>query len=316
MIGRRSAVAALAALLAAVPAGATFAQSPPALVTIRIAAPPGDSAAPILYADHAGLFAKAGIAVDVRRAAGGAAVAAGVAGGSIDIGSSNVLSLIEAHVRGIDFVLVAPAAIHIPSNPGSGLLVAANSPIHTAKDLDGKTVAVPGLNDIGQIGISVWADKNGGDSSTLHFVELPVASVVAALEAGRIDAGDVVEPLMTDAIASGHARYLGDLIGGIGPVVLESAFFTNAEFYRNNRDAVGRFAKVMQQATAFTNAHPADTVGLVAAFTGADPQTLAHMVRSIDGVTLDPRTIQPTIDAAAKYKVIPAPFSARELLGG
>jgi NitT/TauT family transport system substrate-binding protein len=293
----------------------TLAQAPAALTTIRVAAPAGDSVTPILYAEHEGLFRKAGLDVVVRRAGSGAAIAAGVAGGSIDIGSSNILSLVSAHVRGLNFVLVAPAALHIPSSPGSGILVAPNSPIRSAKDLDGKTVSVPGLGDIGQVGISAWVDANGGDSSTLHFVEMPVSSVVAALDQGRIDAGDVVEPLMSQAIKSGKARYLGDLIGGIASTVLESAFFTSEDYLEKNRGVVERFAKVVDGATEYTNKHQAQTVDLVADFTGADPNTVAHMVRGINGTSLDPRYIQPTIDAAAKYKVIPAPFDARDLIG-
>ncbi len=307
--------AALIALFLTVLASVSSAQSQAGLTTVRVAAPAGDSASPILYAQHAGLFQKVGLDVAVQRGAGGAAIAAGVAGGSIDVGSSNILSLVSAHVRGLNFVLIAPAALHVPSSPGSGIIVAANSPVHSAKDLNGKTVSVPGLNDIGQVGISAWMDTNGGDSSTVRFVELPVSSVVAALEQGRIDAGDVVEPLMSQAIKSGRARYLGDLIGGIGSTVLESAFFTSQDYLKKNRSAVERFAKVVQQATEYTNAHPAETVDLVAAFTGADPETVAHMVRGINGTTLDPRYIQPTINAAAKYKVIPQAFDARELIG-
>lgn len=305
---------ALAALVLASAARAA-AQAPAAPARIVVAAPAGDSASPILYAEHAGLFRKAGLDVVIRRGAGGAAIAAGVMGGSIDIGSSNILSLVSAHVRGLQFVLIAPAALHVPSSPGSGILVGPASTIRTAKDLDGKTVAVPGLNDIGQVGISAWMDANGGDSSTVRFVEMPVPAIVPALEQGRIDAGDVVEPLMSAAIKSGRARYLGDLIGGIASTVLESAFFTSADYYRNNRLVVERFAAVVKQATEYTNAHPAQTVDLVAAFTGAQPELVAHMVRAIDGTSLDPKLIQPTIDAAARYKVIPRAFDARELLG-
>jgi hypothetical protein len=38
------------------------------------------------------------------------------------------------------------------------------------------------------------------------------------------------------------------------------------------------------------------------------------MTRATYGTSLDPALIQPVIEAAAKFKLIPAPFDARELI--
>jgi NitT/TauT family transport system substrate-binding protein len=296
-------------------ADAAMAQAPTALPTIRVASSPNENAVPVLYAIHEGLFRKAGIDVTIERASSGATIASGVAGGAIDVGVANVLSLVSAHVHGLGFILIAPAAIHLPNSPNSGILVTTNSPIRSAKDLNGKTISVPGL-DIGQVGIASWADANGGDSSTLRFIEMPPSSVLTALEQGRIDAGAAYEPQLSQAVATGKVRFIGDFIGSLGGTVLESAFFTSDEFMKGNRAAIDRFSRVVKQATEYTNSHQAETVELLATFTGQDVDSIRHSKRAVIGTSLDPRYIQPTINAAAKYKVISQVFDARELLSG
>ena len=52
------------------------------------------------------------------------------------------------------------------------MLVAKDSPLRSARDLDGKTIGVSGLNDIFSLGVRAWADQHGGD-----LVELAVIAV-------------------------------------------------------------------------------------------------------------------------------------------
>jgi len=295
-------------------ADASRAQTVTSLPTIRVASSPNENAIPVLYAIREGLFRKAGVDVTIDRASSGAAIASGVAGGAIDVGVANIFSLVLAHVHGLGFVLIAPGAIHLPNSPNSGIIVGANSPIRSARDLNGKTISVPGLNDIGRIGIANWVDANGGDSSTLRFIELPVSSVLPALEQGRIDAGAAFEPQLSQAVAAEKARFVGDFMGSLGGTVLESAFFTSDEFMKKNRAAIERFSKVMKQATAYTNSHQVQTAEFLATFTGLDIDSIRRSKRAVIGTSLDPRYIQPTINAAAKYKVISQVFDARELL--
>ena len=294
--------------------GIAPAQSTSSLPVLRVAAAANDSSIALLYAQHAGLFQKAGIDVEITKAGSGSVVASAVAGGATDIGISNVVPMISAHVHGLDFVLVAAASVHTKDTPDSGLIVLTDSPLHSAKDVDGKTIGVPGLNDIGTVGISNWVDDGAGDASTLHYVEVSMPTVVAALQAGRIDAGIMVEPLMSQAIASGKVRYLGDFIASLGPTVIESAYFTTGPFFQKNSALMERFANIIKQASVYCNAHHDQTAPILAAFSGADPNVIAHSKRPVAGTSLDVRYIQPTVDAAAKYHLIPQSFDARALL--
>jgi NitT/TauT family transport system substrate-binding protein len=284
-----------------------------ALTTLHVASAADDTVTPVLYALHTGMFAAAGLDVVVQKANSGSAVAAAVASGAMDFGRGTILPLVSAHARGVNFVLVAASTMHVNADPDSGLLVLADSPLRSARDLNGKIVSVAGLYDLNWLATKAWLEANGADD-TIRFIEIPNSAVLAALQDGRIAGGTLSEPFMSLAIRSGKARYLGNIVGAIAPTLIESAWYTTADYAAKNRDVVARFRRVVEAATVYTNAHHAETVDLLAAFSGMDPVTIGQIHRAVSGTTLDPKLIQPMIDAAAKFKVIPQAFSASALL--
>jgi ABC-type nitrate/sulfonate/bicarbonate transport system substrate-binding protein len=90
---RLALIAALVALLAP----AAGAQAPAAL---RVATTPIDLGAEVLYAQDQGFFKKAGVTVDVQLMDSGAAIAAGVASGALDVAQGNLVTLATAHEKG------------------------------------------------------------------------------------------------------------------------------------------------------------------------------------------------------------------------
>jgi hypothetical protein len=70
----------------------------------------------------------------------------------------------------------------------------------------------------------------------------------------------------------------------------------------------------MHDSTAYTVAHQAETVAVVAPFWGVDPAVLANMARSTEALTLDPKDLQPMIDVALRYGVIDKPMKAESMM--
>jgi NitT/TauT family transport system substrate-binding protein len=147
----------------------------------------------------------------------------------------------------------------------------------------------------------------------VQFLEIPGASVANALEAGRIGAGTLSEPYITQALAAGKARVLAKMVDALGSV-MTTAFFTTASYATQHRDVVGRFNRAIVEASAYCNTHPDEMTDVMAAFTGIDRTTLATMVRPAFALDLDPRSMQPIVNAAAKYNVIAQAFNAQELI--
>lgn len=282
-------------------------------IQVRVSTNPIDSGAEVYYADDLGFFAKAGLSVQIQPGQNGAAIAAAVASNAIDIGYADIGALSKAHTQGIDFSIIAPAAMWDSSAPVNVLMVAKKSPIHGAKDLNGKTIAVPGLGTGAAIAVNAWLEANGADLTTIKFIELPYAAMPAALEAGRIDAAHVAEPFVS--VAKQNARVLALADGALGKVYLRTVWFSRTSWAKAHPDVVARFAAVMSQTATWANdkRNQGKSAAILVQHTKIDPSVVASMVRVRYGESLDATLLQPEINANAKYNHFTS-FAADELI--
>lgn len=303
---------AMSLILAALLAGPAPAQQLPA---ITIAASTFDSTTSGLYAVKAGLFERAGLNVTFTPMSP-AAIPPAVASGAVQIANSNLLNLIEAHARAVPFTVVAPSATFNTSDVNGyvGLVVRTDSPARRGRDLNGKTIAVPAINDLNTIASKAWIDGNGGDSSTVHYVEMPPTAALPAVADGRIDATILTTPFLLQAVEGGKVRVLTDAYTAIARQYLGLGWFTTQDFAAKNPELIARFARVMHDAAVYCNAHQGETAEMMAALAKLDPALVRRMKRVTFSEYLSAPMIQPLIDVAAKYKVIDAAFNAQELI--
>jgi NitT/TauT family transport system substrate-binding protein len=282
--------------------------------SLTLAGLPEDSATPVLYAIDSGAFKRVGLDVTIQGQRSGSAVASGVAGGSYQIGKISMYPLIEAHAKGIPFVIIAGGGLATPANPLAGLMARPDSPIKTPADLVGKTVGVGSLTDMFSLTMRAWMDRHGVDYTTLKMVEIPISALGEAIASGRVDAGAANEPILSGALATGKVRLVSHMEDAIAPRFLSTAWCTMRSWADANRSVCERFAKVVRETSAFANTHSSATVDTIATFTGIDAAIVRGMKRTEAATSLDPATIQPVIDLIAHFKEIPASFPARELI--
>ena len=305
-------IALAAAVLATAGPVAAPAQDAPPIV---IAASTFDSTTSVLYAVKAGLFAKAGLNVTFTPM-NVAAILPALAGGTVQFANSNLLNVIEAHARHVPFTIVAPSATFNDSDIDGyvGLIVRKDSPLQTGRDFSGKTIAVPSIGDLNTIASKAWVDKTGGDSTTVRYIEMPPPVALAALVDGRIDATLLTTPFLLQAVDGGKIRVLNDAYTAISHTFLGLGWIVTTDFAEKNRATIERFVRVMHDAAVYCNGHQADTVDMMAELAKQDPAVERRMKRIQFAEYLTPVSIQPLIDAAARYKVIDAPFNAQELI--
>jgi NitT/TauT family transport system substrate-binding protein len=285
------------------------------LTTVRYIASVADDMRAFLYAQSAGLFHQAGLDVVFTRAGSGAIVAESIVGGAMDVGKSSIISVISAYSHGLPFALVAPGQLYRPTDPIiAAIMVAANSPIRTPLDLQGKTVAISAIGDISYLGLRAMIDGRGGDSSTVHWIELPGATVSSSIQSGRVDAGLMAEPTMMQDVRAGKLRLLVDMLTSYGGPIQVAVNIATRDYEAKNRDTAARFASVMERAAAYANAHMTETSALLVPYTGVDATVTAEEHHSYVATSFELAPIQRVIDMAAKYKVIPQRFEARALL--
>lgn len=302
---------ALCLLSGAFPVGAQTSD----LVPVRAGLTPDDDVTPLVYAVRTGMFRAAGLDVQIERSTNGSAVAAGVISGTYDVGKSSLVSLMNARLKGVPIVLIAPGATYDTKYPYTQLLVADDTGIKSGKDLNGKTVATASLRDLAQLSISAWVDAHGGDASTLQFVEVPMSAAGAALEEHRIYTASVTEPFLDADIATGKIHGLGSGYAAIANHFMFAGWFATSDWASKHLDAASKFSATLIKAARYTNAHRAETAAMMADFTGIPLAVYEKLSqRATNGTTLRAADVQPLIDRAAQYKLIPQRLAAEDLI--
>lgn len=283
-----------------------------AAAPLRVATSPTDAAAQPYYAQDLGYFHDAGIDPEIVAMANGSVVVSAVVGNAVEIGFANLTSLIVAFKHGIPITVVAPGPYLDSKQPVAPLVVAKNSPIRVASDLNGKTIAVAGLGSIANYAPRLWMDKNGGDSTTAHFVEMNMSQIGGALEAGRIDAGYLIDPYLAEARS--QIRVLAQVGDAIASHFTIAAFFANADWARANAATVTRFRSAIARAGTWANTHQDQSAVILAKYGKIPADALKRMIRTRFEDKLDPKDMQPVIDLVARYGGIDATFPAEQLI--
>ena len=283
--------------------------------SVRLGSVGVEEAALPFYAQETGLFKEAGLAVDLTMFTNGGSVTQGMLGGAIDVGVTNSGSMSSAHVRGLPLYLLACGAMYSPASPIAHLVVNKTLGIKTAKDLSGRTLGVSTLRDMIQATAMQWIDRNGGDSKSVNFVEVPMVQHDATINAKRIDGSVMVEPIYT--LSKNDVQQLGLTYEAVND---RKPFQTlgiaaNKDWADKNPAVAKRVANVIHEAAKWANnpRNSDEAATLLARLTKIDPSVIAGYHRLAFAESNNPAFVQPVIDLMTKYGILPNHFSASEL---
>jgi NitT/TauT family transport system substrate-binding protein len=262
-------------------------------------------------AQDLGMFKRAGLDVSVEMLGTGAAIAAAVAGHGVDIGTSNVVTLAQAHAKNLPFSMIAPGSMYLSSAPNAQFVVLPQSAVRTAKDLTGQTVAGVSVAGIFRLAMNSWIDQNGGDSSQVKFIELPPSEQFPALQRGTIAAAAMIDPALTDVHS--QIRVIGNPFDAIGHRLIVTGWFATNDWIAQNPQTARTFIKVIHDAAAWSNnsKNKLQYAQIVTKYLKipVDPNKINPYA-----LTLDPALVQPVLDGATKYHMIPNSLPASELI--
>ena len=289
---------------------AARAQSP---VTIRVGIIPAEICGQVIYGIEAGYFSRAGLDVQTQSFSSGGTIASALAGGAVDIGMVDVLSMINAHVRGVPFTGLAPTLVNSSEAPTFGIIVRGDSDIRAAKDFNGKSIGVNSLNNIAHISAMAWIDNNGGNSKSVKFVEMPLPAKAPAVKAGTIDGSLDTEPFLTYGTDQGLRAFLMENRPIASPYLLDF-FASTRDWAQHNAVAVAKFIAAVHDVSVWANANHPLTAPMLAKATKIPVEVVSRMRRGTFASANDPKLVQPVIDAAARYGLIDKSFPATELM--
>jgi NitT/TauT family transport system substrate-binding protein len=260
-------------------------------------------------------FKGEGLDISLASMVGGAAIMPALASGSINIGWSNVISIYQGHLQGFDFRLVANGAINKRgTNDVFGVCVSPDSPIRTAKDLAGKTVAVNTVRNIMHGATAHWIDSNGGDSSRVKWVEIPFPQMAPALVNKQVDAYGGVEPFVTVPAGNKQARVLGRQLGAIAPRLLIASYFGSEAWIAKNASLVKGFVAALNRGIDAHNADPGEAKAVLAKNTKLKPEFFKTMPLPAFEKKLLESDLQPMLDIALRYQFVSRKFPVSEVI--
>jgi NitT/TauT family transport system substrate-binding protein len=278
---------------------------------IHIGSSPFEAAADAYYAQEGGFFERNGLKTTTQVIPNGAATLSAVVGGTLQIGLANTLNLAQARLRGLKVSFIAPDYMYARDDPpGSQLVVAASSSIRSAKDLDGKTIAITSNPSIDGIAVDSWMAANGGNVDSVKFVETPPSLMGAAVTSGRVDAALIGQPALQAALDGGSVRALARPYDAVGARVMVTGYMTTDEWAAKHPDEVRRFQVAINQAATWAVKNPEDAAGVLFKYLKIQlPRVHEYHPRS-----LDPVLIQPMLDGAYRFKMIERPMKAAEII--
>ena len=245
--------------------------------TVRVMATPTDSFGEAYYAQDMGFFAKHNVSVEFPGNGGGAISINALAGNSADVGVANPLSIAQAFIKGIPISIFAGGGLYTTASPATLLLVPKSSTLRTAKDLEGKSIGLPGLGDQLQAATIVWLQKNGADPAKVHFVEVnPGPLIYSALMHDRVDAATAPEPTLTESVRDG-ARIFGDPFAALAPRFFIGIWIARNDWLKANPELARRFADAIYEAGKWANGHSNESATILAKYAKGDPAILRTM---------------------------------------
>ncbi|MBK3641136.1 ABC transporter substrate-binding protein [Streptomyces sp. MBT33] len=246
--------------------------------TVKVGLIPIVDVAPLYLGQKKGFYEKQGLKLSLTLASGGAAIVPAVASGQDQFGFSNVFSLMLAQTNGVALKAISNgvASTGLQGRDFGATLVKKDSSIKTAKDLEGKKVAVNTLKNIVELSVRESVQKAGGDPDKVKFVEIPFDQMAAALDKGQVDAAMAVEPALTTIKDQGGREIASSLVD-VAPDLTVAMYFTSQQYAKQNPDVVNRFRTATAQSLAYADSHPDEVRQIVATYTKVPATVLARI---------------------------------------
>ena len=314
--GRRAIIAAVLFVSLGLPAGAQSPlPSPAALVHLTVGMTPTADAGPVLYAVQSGLFRRAGLDVDVQKISSGAATAAAIAGGTFQLGAVSAISAIQAVAKGVPMQMVVPGGLYNSTTDFVATVVKTSSTLKPGPDFNGHTIGSVAVDDLNTISMREWLRQHGADPKSIKVLEIPYSTLVPAIDEGRVDMATLIQPGLALGLATGKVKILGKAYDALAPRFYITTWMGKTDWIAANPDVARAFAHVLRDAEIYANAHPDEMAQLIAPFAGIDVNVMLHGGHDTYAAAyMDPKDVQPIIDALVKYGAVDHPVDAHDLI--
>jgi NitT/TauT family transport system substrate-binding protein len=240
--------------------------------TIKVASLPLVDGAALYVAQKAKLFEAEGLDVKIVPVQQSIQALPALSKGDVNvIAGANYVSFLQANEKGTLKLSILAEAATLTSNM-MNVLVMPDSKIKTAKDLEGKKVAVNILNNIQSLTLDAILKANNVDPKKVQYVQVPFPQMATALQKKQVDAIHTVEPFLSDTEKKLGARVAVD--GGDEPVtdLPISGFVTTQDWSKKNPKAAAAFQRAIIKAQKMSTQDRKKVEEVLPSYAKIDPQ--------------------------------------------
>lgn len=282
---------------------------------IRYGYMPYSDCAPIFVAVDKGFFSEENLNVSLFKFFAGVKSIEAAVAGSIDMGFSAVYSVLVAYDGGINLKIATDGGHLDIDHDDSMIAVLKNSSIQSIADLKGKTIAVHSLVSPIQLALEATFQKYGFGLEDVNFEVISYPNIPEALLAGRVDAATLWQPSLSIALATGKVqvfRYWTELFPNHKYQM--GTNFIMQSFIDQHKDAVDAFIRAYTKAVDWINENPQETRGIIANWTGLDPEVAKTMILKVWSTELDADAVKDIADLMLEYGEIEKEINLEDII--
>lgn len=271
---------------------------------IRVASLPIAETGALWAAIEEGIFLDHGLEVEVVPAQGGAQAIPALLSGDIQFAIGQPFGPIRADLQDLGVAIIGDYANSLATGTDVNAVVAlGDSGITSPKDLAGKKVSVNSLGAAGDLTIRAAVDADGGDSSTIQFIEVGFPDVKAQLEAGTIEAGWAPDPFRGMVVGGGGVSVVAPYQATIpGLSVLTN--ITTQKLIDDEPKLVAAYSAAMKEALEFASSNEDAVRAAIAKGLDIPVEAVAGIVLPEFTFDLDVDNVKKLADLAVKYEYI------------
>lgn len=253
-----------------------------------------------------GFFEEHGFDIEVVQAASSAAQLPALDSGNIQFLLASPVTPILANTQGLDIQIIAGYAQNDPDtvNDSTALLVGAGSPMESPRDLEGARVSINALGSIGEIGINAAVEADGGDPSTIEYIQLGLGDVPAALASGEIDAGMTGAPWIGQVEAAGGS-VLSDFVQENGLGDNELVIAGNGTYAQENAEQTEAFVAALEETYAYANANHDALAALLPSLLNIPEEAAQAQVWTTYSSDIHPDVLDTFAELMTRYEIVP-----------
>lgn len=289
-------------------------EKPTDIVQLKVGYIPIADASQLFIAQEKGYFKEEGLEIEMIQLQGGPKILEALGSESIDVGFSNVVSLILSKNAGLNFVAISGGPIEDESHKEHAIIVLKESSINTPQELSKKKLAINARKNIDELMVLEFLQKYGVNPNDISIVEIPFPNMQNVLLAKEVDAIAAIEPYVTFALQDERTKVLSYNYVDLYPKVEISTYVVSRKWLNENKETTAKFYRAIQKATNFANSNETDVKTIVSKYTSLTTDQIKNVTLPRFGDKLNVSDLQSVADRLFARGWTDSKIDAEELI--